>query len=249
MKKITLLAFLFISILTQAQTFSESFDANTGTNAAFTKTISGIVFNFTFTTDGDGGMFTWKNNKGENGSPSISVESGSYKLTTDEKITIKRADGKKFKFTSIYYNNGSSPSINIAGYDNNVLVGSIKNVTMGFAGVINFNDIDVDEVRIVSNDFYDSSFDSFIGKFTATLGVDDVNFSDAKIVVSPNPANDYLMVSGLKNTENFSIYNVLGSKIFDGIIDNDKKIDLKSLSNGVYFLKFENNKTIKFIKN
>lgn len=249
MKKITLLAFLFISILTQAQTFSESFDTNTGTNTSFTKNISGITFNFTFTTDGDSGNFSWKNNKGENGSPSIGVESGTYKLTTDEKITIKRADGNKFKFTSIYYNNGSSPSINIAGYDNNVLVGSVKNVTLGFSGVVNFNGIIVDEIRIVSNDFFDSSFDSFIGEFTANLGVDDVNFSDSKIVVSPNPANDYLIISGLKNAENFSVYNMLGSKIFGGIIDNDKKIDIKSLANGVYFLKFENSKTIKFIKN
>ena len=221
-----------------------------GANASFSKTISGITFNFIFTSDGDSGFFTGdNNNNGENGSPSISVESNTYNLGSNEKITIKRAGGNKFKFTSIYYNNGSSPSINIAGYDNNVLVGTIKNVTLGFAGVINFNDIEVDEVRIVANDFFESSFDSFKGNFTTTLGVDDISSSDFKIIVSPNPANDYLIVSGLKNTENFSIYNMLGLKIFDGIIDNDKKIDIKSLSNGVYFLKFENNKAIKFIKN
>lgn len=250
MKKITLLSFLLISVLTQAQSFTENFNANSSTTSTFSKTISGIVFNFTFTTDGDGGDFSWENTYGEGNSASINALShGVGNFSTTEKITIKRADGNKFKFTSIYFNNTAGTTISAAGYNNNTLVGSIKNATNGFNGTLTFGDITVNEVRFTSTDFLNSNFDSFIGNLTTNLGIEDIYFTDIKTEISPNPANDYLTISGLKTTENFSIYNVSGLKLLGGTIDDKQKIDIQSLMSGLYFLKLENNVTLKFIKN
>ena len=48
--------------------------------------------------------------------------------------------------------------------------------------------------------------------------------------------------------ESFGIYNVLGAKIRNGVIVNDDKIDLQNFINGIYFLKFDNGSTLKFVK-
>lgn len=69
------------------------------------------------------------------------------------------------------------------------------------------------------------------------------------VKVFPNPAVDYIQLSGLKSKENYSIYNFLGTKISEGNIYNNKEIDIRNLTGGIYFLKFENGNTIKFIKN
>lgn len=81
---------------------------------------------------------------------------------------------------------------------------------------------------------------------TATLGVDDVIFNSVKIY--PNPASDFITISGLKNRENFRVYDVLGTEIIKGEIIDNGEIAIKNFSNGIYFLKFDNGNTIKFIK-
>jgi hypothetical protein len=81
---------------------------------------------------------------------------------------------------------------------------------------------------------------------TATLGVDDVIFNSIKIY--PNPASDFITISGLKNRENFRVYDVLGTEIIKGKIIDNGEIAIKNFSNGIYFLKFDNGNTIKFIK-
>jgi len=68
------------------------------------------------------------------------------------------------------------------------------------------------------------------------------------IKLFPNPTTEHIQISGLKNTENYSIHNVIGSEISKGSISIDEKIEVKNYSNGVYFLKFENGNTLKFIK-
>ncbi|SFN48547.1 Por secretion system C-terminal sorting domain-containing protein [Bizionia echini] len=80
-----------------------------------------------------------------------------------------------------------------------------------------------------------------------TLGVDAFNVSN-NIKVLPNPASEYIKVSGLKNIATYSIYNALGSKITHGKISDNEAIDIKSFANGLYFLKLENGNTVKFIK-
>ena len=59
---------------------------------------------------------------------------------------------------------------------------------------------------------------------------------------------DFIQISSLFKSSNYRIYNSLGIEISHRIISANKKIDIKSLANGLYFLKIENSKTIKFIK-
>ena len=49
--------------------------------------------------------------------------------------------------------------------------------------------------------------------------------------------------------EIYKIYDVLGAEVLKGEISENKKIDIKNLRQGVYFLKFEKGNTFKFVKN
>jgi hypothetical protein len=82
---------------------------------------------------------------------------------------------------------------------------------------------------------------------TITLGTNSYQ-SNSNIKVYPNPANGYVTISGLVDTVNYSVYNVLGAEIRTGSTTSDQKIDIQNLSKGTYFIKLENKNTIKFIK-
>ena len=64
----------------------------------------------------------------------------------------------------------------------------------------------------------------------------------------PNPAKDYLSISGLEDKENYSIYSILGTKMSAGSIAKDEKINTQNLASGTYFLKFDQGNSVKFIK-
>ena len=82
---------------------------------------------------------------------------------------------------------------------------------------------------------------------TITLGTNSYQ-SNSNVKVYPNPANDYVSISGLVDTANYSVYNVLGAQIRTGSTTSDQKIDIQNLSKGTYFIHLENKNTIKFIK-
>ena len=68
------------------------------------------------------------------------------------------------------------------------------------------------------------------------------------IKLFPNPSSEFIKVSGLTNKENYRIYNILGVEIKKGFMSNNEQIDIINFPNGLYFLKFVNGNTIKFIK-
>ena len=68
------------------------------------------------------------------------------------------------------------------------------------------------------------------------------------IKLFPNPTTDFIQISGLIKDEKYSVSNISGSVIKKEIITNNAKIDVRDFSNGLYFLKFDNGNTIKFIK-
>jgi Secretion system C-terminal sorting domain/Endonuclease I len=74
------------------------------------------------------------------------------------------------------------------------------------------------------------------------------SFSDTKISFYPNPANDYFIISGLNQTSNIQIYNVIGEKVLEQTIENDSKIET-NWSSGIYFAKItsDGKSTIKKI--
>jgi hypothetical protein len=86
------------------------------------------------------------------------------------------------------------------------------------------------------------------GTSTETLGVTEVELSNKKIKLFPNPSNDFIQISGLSTIENYKIYNVIGTEIINGMTTNNKKINIRNINSGLYFLKFESGNTIKFLK-
>jgi hypothetical protein len=83
--------------------------------------------------------------------------------------------------------------------------------------------------------------------FGATLSTPELEIAKT-LNLFPNPSNNFIQISGLTKNEKYTIYNVLGNEITNGVMSNKEKIDTQNLSNGLYFIKFENKKVLKFIK-
>lgn len=80
-----------------------------------------------------------------------------------------------------------------------------------------------------------------------SLSVDDFELAN-KIRIYPNPSSDYLQISNLQGEHILLIYNLLGEKLKEVKYSENNPIDISDLSNGIYFLRTENNQTLKFIK-
>ncbi|WP_309641497.1 endonuclease [Flavobacterium sp.] len=70
-------------------------------------------------------------------------------------------------------------------------------------------------------------------------------FSENQVVLYPNPAKDYVLISGL-NKGTVEIYSMSGAKLYDADFNNDTRIPL-DLASGIYMMKItsDNNATIK----
>lgn len=68
------------------------------------------------------------------------------------------------------------------------------------------------------------------------------------ISLYPNPSKNEIKISGLKEAKNYKIINILGIVVNEGIMSENENINIQNLSNGIYFLKFQNTNAIKFIK-
>ena len=88
----------------------------------------------------------------------------------------------------------------------------------------------------------------FSGDGTSTImSVQDVKTEE--INISPIPSSNIITIKGLKNREHYTIYNLFGQFIQEGILGSSEKIDINNYSNGLYILKLNSGSTIKFIKN
>ena len=81
-----------------------------------------------------------------------------------------------------------------------------------------------------------------------TLGVEDVVFNN-KLSLYPNPSSNVINVSGLKGTEKYLIFNLLGKNVLKGSIQPNEQINVQNLKKGLYIIKFESGTSLKFIKN
>ncbi len=68
-----------------------------------------------------------------------------------------------------------------------------------------------------------------------------------QFLIYPNPVSDFLMISGLDESQvqSISIFNTFGQKLYEG--DLKAQIDVSSLTPGVYFIKI-GSKLEKFVK-
>lgn len=70
----------------------------------------------------------------------------------------------------------------------------------------------------------------------------------ARIKTYPNPSTNFISLTGLAESKNYTIYSMQGKEMARGTISNDNKIDVRFLANGLYILKLENLEMVKFIK-
>ena len=69
-----------------------------------------------------------------------------------------------------------------------------------------------------------------------------------KLSVFPNPSTSFIKTTGLNQPMNCEIYDLIGSRVLEGIISDNNEISVQHFKKGIYFLKIENNQTIRFIK-
>lgn len=74
------------------------------------------------------------------------------------------------------------------------------------------------------------------------------NISQEKTNVFPNPSAAFIQITGLSKVQNYEIFDVVGSKIKQGILEKNKRIETKDFKKGVYFLRLENGKSLRFLK-
>jgi len=66
--------------------------------------------------------------------------------------------------------------------------------------------------------------------------------------VYPNPASSFIAVTGLKQETAYEVINVLGAKVLEGALSMTTKIEIETLTKGIYFLKLDSGTLLKFLK-
>ena len=72
--------------------------------------------------------------------------------------------------------------------------------------------------------------------------------SKLQLSIQPNPANDYIQINtGEANSTggNFRIYDITGKQVMKIDSNNQERIDISGLENGLYILSSEDNKTTR----
>lgn len=65
----------------------------------------------------------------------------------------------------------------------------------------------------------------------------------------PNPASEYLYVAGTMQTVNGSVLNMLGQKVMDFTLAQNRPLDIRGLPKGTYLLCPDGKTATKLIKN
>ncbi|MCB9195490.1 MAG: T9SS type A sorting domain-containing protein [Flavobacteriales bacterium] len=140
------------------------------------------------------------------------------------------------------------------GSNNDLTYLNVKNLSpttlTGFYtyGTPNLICIEVDDVAVATAGWTNIDAASSFSTDCATfLGVtDDIQLSEFSIY--PNPSSSSITLQGLSDGEPYQIVNMLGEVVQQGIVNNHKAIDVKSLTSGVYFLNTKRGNVIRFIK-
>jgi arylsulfatase B len=84
------------------------------------------------------------------------------------------------------------------------------------------------------------------GGFCNIVATEDIDSQIGKIKVSPNPFENYLKIENAEGDEVYELSNQFGQVLFLG--KNIETQDFSNLAKGVYFLKIENRKIFKMVK-
>jgi hypothetical protein len=80
------------------------------------------------------------------------------------------------------------------------------------------------------------------------LGTTD--YSEASYILAPNPADDYIVISGFNDlySSQYRVVDLQGRTVLTGIFNESATIDVSSLRSGVYIIQPHNLKPMKFLK-
>jgi len=81
-----------------------------------------------------------------------------------------------------------------------------------------------------------------------TLSIQENTIPNQNTGIFPNPGKGFIKIHGLSNSKNYRIYNALGKTVLNGVVSEYERISISSLSNGIYFLKLDDGKSFKFLK-
>ena len=149
------------------------------------------------------------------------------------------ANDANFRDFTVIYNIPSDEEISFQDYT----IKSDSPISARYIRYVSPNDSwgNVAEITVNGNEIPTISF-----SFSDTKSKD---IKNTIFRIYPNPSYNFLTLKGLNKHEGYSIYDVFGKEVKNGIISNLEKIDIRNLNSGIYFLKFDNGRnTIKFIK-
>jgi len=203
----------------------------------------------------------------------IDNSSGSPTTNDGSSFTISTTDGADISIKSLYLfvakrnlTTGVTTNITITGKKDGVNIytivkssGIIDGATFtpdnGFTfidfsseGGIDNSNQNVDEIIFSTTGNADYlALDAFTWG-VEVLSTNDLEIEKNKIIIFPNPSSESIQISKIKNTTAYEIYNVLGKRILLGNINAHQEIKINELGVGIYMLKLEGGKPLKFVK-
>ena len=146
---------------------------------------------------------------------------------------------------------GTTANYNTLTYQNlNALIGeNFKNIVDGQNMVLHLisDDIYIDIKFLSWSKGYEGGGFSYERSTNQSSSTSDFE-KENNVKLFPNPSSDFINISGLEFDQNYTIIDILGSEKQNGTIFSNENIDIKSLTDGLYLLKFDNGNTIKFTK-
>ncbi len=164
---------------------------------------------------------------GANGGPIIySIETGVQSPDASQFTITARTDGTGADLAFTTAPDYEAPA-STAGTNEYMVVVNANDGTLSDTQTITVTITDVDE---------------------AVTSVDENTITYSVTEIYPNPSSDFVFLPNVTKTEKYRIYTLSGIEVLQGTISATKKIDIKKLTNGLYFLKVNNRKAIKFLK-
>ncbi|MFD2726764.1 T9SS type A sorting domain-containing protein [Hyunsoonleella rubra] len=87
---------------------------------------------------------------------------------------------------------------------------------------------------------------TWLAEICTTLSSDDLDQN--KLSVHPNPTSDYIKLSKTFANRTFSVHDILGKQLMRSAVGTNGEIDVRSLKSGMYFLRIDSERSVKFFK-
>lgn len=81
-----------------------------------------------------------------------------------------------------------------------------------------------------------------------SLSVSEPHRDRAEVGIYPNPSADYIHVTNRAGIIAYSIIDLLGKEVGNGVLGHTSSIDIRHLGVGTYFLRLDNGATLRFIR-